>query len=42
MVAIIGETFARFRPLVDLYRDEAANAGTPEVERIVGVHAGGG
>jgi len=41
MVAIIGGAFARFRPLVDLYRTEAAAASIPEGDRIVGVHAVG-
>ena len=41
MVAIIGGAFARFRPLVDLYRQEAATARVPEARRIVGVHAVG-
>ena len=41
MVAIIGGAFARFRPLVDLYRAEAATARIAEAERIVGVHAVG-
>ncbi|MES0101872.1 LLM class flavin-dependent oxidoreductase [Mesorhizobium sp. M0019] len=39
MVAIIGGDFARFRPLVDLYREAGSQAGhLPETLRI-GVHA---
>lgn len=39
MVAIIGGDFARFRPLVDLYRQAGARAGhSPETLRV-GVHA---
>lgn len=41
MVAIIGGSFARFRPLVDLYRREAVAAGMPVEHCIVGVHAVG-
>lgn len=41
MVAIIGGTFERFRPLVDLYRQAGAQAGhAPEALKI-GVHAMG-
>ncbi|MES2464563.1 MAG: Atu2307/SP_0267 family LLM class monooxygenase [Armatimonadota bacterium] len=41
MVAIIGGTFARFRPLVDLYRETGIRAGhKPEVLKV-GVHAFG-
>ncbi len=41
MIAIIGGTFARFRPLVDLYRAAAAHAGHPPERLRVGVHAMG-
>jgi probable LLM family oxidoreductase len=41
MIAIIGGAFARFRPLADLYRAEAARAGVPEAQRVIGVHAVG-
>lgn len=41
MVAIIGGSFDRFRPLVDLYREEGQRAGhAPEVLKV-GVHAMG-
>ena len=41
MIAIIGGTFAAFRPLVDLYREAGARAGhAPEVLKV-GVHATG-
>ncbi|GAB7555788.1 LLM class flavin-dependent oxidoreductase [Novosphingobium sp. 11B] len=41
MVAIIGGTFDRFRPLVDLYRDAGRQAGHgPDVLKV-GVHAMG-
>lgn len=41
MVAIIGGTFERFRPLVDLYRESGLRAGhRPEVLKV-GVHAMG-
>lgn len=41
MVAIIGGSFQRFRPLVDLYRESGRRAGhTPETLRV-GVHAMG-
>jgi probable LLM family oxidoreductase len=39
MVAIIGGTFDRFRPLVDLYREEGARAGHDPKTLKVGVHA---
>ncbi len=39
MVAIIGGDFARFRPLVDLYRDVGRRAGHPPEALRVGVHA---
>lgn len=39
MVAIIGGTFSRFRPLVDLYREAGAQAGHPPEALKVGVHA---
>lgn len=41
MVAIIGGTFDRFRPLVDLYREAAARAGQDSTKLKVGVHAMG-
>lgn len=41
MVAIIGGDFARFRPLVDLYRRAGAAAGQPPERLRVGVHAFG-
>jgi alkanesulfonate monooxygenase SsuD/methylene tetrahydromethanopterin reductase-like flavin-dependent oxidoreductase (luciferase family) len=41
MVAIIGGTFERFRPLVDLYREAGANAGRSPDKLKVGVHAMG-
>jgi probable LLM family oxidoreductase len=41
MVAIIGGTFERFRPLVDLYREAGARAGhRPEMLKV-GIHAMG-
>ncbi|KXF74727.1 luciferase [Paramesorhizobium deserti] len=41
MIAIIGGSFERFRPLVDLYREAGARAGhSPEVLKV-GVHAMG-
>lgn len=41
MVAIIGGSFERFRPLVDLYREAGKHAGhSPEVLKV-GVHAMG-
>lgn len=39
MVAIIGGTFERFRPLVDLYRQAGESAGHPPTSLTVGVHA---
>lgn len=39
MVAIIGGTPARFRPLVDLYREAGRQAGHPSEQLKVGVHA---
>ena len=39
MVAIIGGTPERFRPLVDLYRQAGAEAGHPPERLTVGVHA---
>lgn len=41
MVAIIGGTFERFRPLVDLYREAGAHAGHDPDKLTVGVHAMG-
>jgi len=41
MVAIIGGTFERFRPLVDLYRDAGRQAGHSPEKLVVGVHAMG-
>lgn len=41
MVAIIGGTFERFRPLVDLYRDAGARAGHDPSTLKVGIHAMG-
>ena len=41
MVAIIGGTFDRFRPLVDLYRDSGLKAGFSAEQLKVGVHAMG-
>jgi probable LLM family oxidoreductase len=41
MVAIIGGTFARFRPLVDLYREAGRKAGHAPETLKVGVHAMG-
>ena len=41
MVAIIGGTFDRFRPLVDLYRSAGVQAGHPPERLKVGVHAVG-
>ena len=41
MVAIIGGSFERFRPLVDLYREAGANAGHSPETLSVGVHAMG-
>ncbi len=39
MVAIIGGTYKRFRPLVDLYREAGARAGHDPADLKVGVHA---
>lgn len=41
MVAIIGGSFERFRPLVDLYRDTGLRAGHSPEKLTVGVHAMG-
>ncbi|GLQ08160.1 hypothetical protein GCM10007913_00920 [Devosia yakushimensis] len=41
MIAIIGGTFERFRPLVDLYREAGARAGYDPAILQVGVHAMG-
>lgn len=41
MVAIIGGTFERFRPLVDLYREAGLRAGHSPQKLKVGVHAMG-
>ncbi|AVA26520.1 MULTISPECIES: LLM class flavin-dependent oxidoreductase [unclassified Rhizobium] len=41
MVAIIGGSFERFRPLVDLYREAGQRAGHPPEQLTVGVHAMG-
>lgn len=41
MVAIIGGSFDRFRPLVDLYREIGLQAGHPPEKLVVGVHAMG-
>ena len=41
MVAIIGGTFERFRPLVDLYRESGLRAGHKPEQLKVGVHAMG-
>lgn len=41
MVAIIGGSFERFRPLVDLYRDSGRRAGHAPEQLTVGVHAMG-
>jgi len=41
MVAIIGGTFHRFRPLVDLYREAGKRAGHAPESLCVGVHAMG-
>src|SRR3954465_11807646 len=41
MVAIIGGTFDRFRPLVDLYREAGRQAGHAPEDLRVGVHAFG-
>jgi probable LLM family oxidoreductase len=39
MIAIIGGTYERFRPLVDLYREAGARAGHDPAKLKVGVHA---
>lgn len=41
MIAIIGGTFERFRPLVDLYREAGARAGHDPAALKVGLHAMG-
>jgi probable LLM family oxidoreductase len=41
MVAIIGGSFHRFRPLVDIYREAGHRAGHPPEALRVGVHAMG-
>jgi probable LLM family oxidoreductase len=41
MVAIIGGSFQRFRPLVDLYRESGRRAGHSPEQLKVGVHAMG-
>jgi len=41
MVAIIGGSFERFRPLVDLYRESGLKAGHSADQLTVGVHAMG-
>ena len=41
MIAIIGGTFERFRPLVDLYREAGTRAGHDAKSLKVGVHAVG-
>lgn len=41
MVAIIGGSFQRFRPLVDLYREAGRKAGHPPDALKVGIHAMG-
>jgi len=41
MIAIIGGDFARFRPLVDLYREAGMRAGHAAEKLVVGVHAMG-
>lgn len=41
MVAIIGGAFARFRPLIDLYRESGLKAGHSAEKLRVGVHAMG-
>lgn len=41
MIAIIGGTFERFRPLVDLYRGAGARAGHDPAKLKVGLHAMG-
>lgn len=41
MVAIIGGTYERFRPLIDVYRESGRKAGHPAEQLRVGVHAMG-
>lgn len=41
MVAIIGGSFERFRPLIDIYRKAGQDAGQPSEKLKVGVHAMG-
>lgn len=41
MVAIIGGSFSRFRPLIDLYRESGRRAGIAPDRLKVGVHAVG-
>lgn len=41
MVAIIGGSFERFRPLVDLYRESGLRAGHSPDDLVVGIHAMG-
>ncbi|EWY36076.1 luciferase [Skermanella stibiiresistens SB22] len=41
MVAIIGGSFERFRPLIDLYREAGARAGHDSADLEVGIHATG-
>ena len=41
MIAIVGGTFDRFRPLVDLYRETGARAGHDPVQLKVAIHAMG-
>ncbi|MFC0219705.1 putative LLM family oxidoreductase [Pseudochelatococcus lubricantis] len=41
MVAIIGGTFERFRPLIDLYREAGMRAGHDAEKLRVGIHAMG-
>ena len=41
MVAIIGGSFERFRPLVDLYREAGRQAGHAPAQLRVGIHAFG-
>ena len=41
MIAIIGGSFGRFRPLVDLYREAGHRAGHPPEQLKVGIHVMG-
>lgn len=41
MVAIIGGTYERFRPLIDVYRESGRKAGHPADQLKAGVHAMG-